>query len=131
MSFNSRPSCDGRPPSPAARHPAFGFNSRPSCDGRHVNQENKGVPRVSIHARRVTGDKKKSQHMVEATVSIHARRVTGDRDNLRNYRHLKTPKNLETSNMIPFSCRNCITAMRFILSKTNFFRESTSKCMRT
>ena len=35
--------------------------------------------RVSIHARRVTGDKTRSGPPRLAAVSIHARRVTGDR----------------------------------------------------
>ena len=33
------------------------FNSRPSCDGRHHGQSESHAQRVSIHARRETGDK--------------------------------------------------------------------------
>lgn len=42
---------------------------------------------VSIHARRVMGNRFAGMDAREAVVSIHARRVTGDRDKYINYRH--------------------------------------------
>ena len=55
------------------------FNSRPSCDGRLGAQvEEIHSIAVSIHARRVTGDAMGQAGINVTTVSIHARRVTGD-----------------------------------------------------
>ena len=56
----------------------MGFNSRPSCDGRPEHHAIKCHQRVSIHARRVTGDMTVTVAGAPVTVSIHARRVTGD-----------------------------------------------------
>ena len=40
-SFNSRPSCDGRPVLRTCSQSGKGFNSRPSCDGRHYTKQNR------------------------------------------------------------------------------------------
>ena len=57
-----------------------GFNSRPSCDGRRpLRRLRRRCRRVSIHARRVTGDRgPATDRRTNGKVSIHARRVTGD-----------------------------------------------------
>ena len=100
-SFNSRPSCDGRLVSTLNDGDAKCFNSRPSCDGRPGKPARANHEKVSIHARRATGDSKSasspSSHKFQFTpvvrratsranvqifraiVSIHARRATGDR----------------------------------------------------
>ena len=78
--FNSRPSCDGRHPTPGLGIEIHSFNSRPSCDGRRcvalVAVERKGV---SIHARLATGDPARRHGDGRLRdVSIHARLATGD-----------------------------------------------------
>ena len=101
VSFNSRPSCDGRLPcggAPAAENKvsiharrATGdrrgdrtrasrtrFNSRPSCDGRPRRDAWGEQLTVSIHARRATGDRERARKRASHRVSIHARRATGD-----------------------------------------------------
>ena len=78
--FNSRPSCDGRPPTPSqTASSSSSFNSRPSCDGRRADLPHQRHSRdVSIHARRATGDHPAPGADHRARVSIHARRATGD-----------------------------------------------------
>ena len=56
-SFNSRPSCDGRPRLGVRFALHDSFNSRPSCDGRPFRRVRVKVDIiVSIHARLATGD---------------------------------------------------------------------------
>ena len=102
-SFNSRPSCDGRPDVPGvpggrrrvsiharratgdslramASTASRCFNSRPSCDGRLGPLRRRvDLPVVSIHARHATGDLPLAAMVpVITNVSIHARHATGD-----------------------------------------------------
>ena len=80
MSFNSRPSCDGRRYADIFRTSPKCFNSRPSCDGRPEAVADHPPRDVSIHARLATGDFiPQSIPLGLFFVSIHARLATGDR----------------------------------------------------
>ena len=54
------------------------FNSRPSCDGRPRREARRRRGAVSIHARLATGDRAQDRPRIPRAVSIHARLATGD-----------------------------------------------------
>ena len=77
--FNSRPSCDGRPPDPTGIDGGGGvsIHARRATGDREMYHD-VFVAKVSIHARRATGDGPDGLSTKTWSVSIHARRATGD-----------------------------------------------------
>ena len=61
---------------------ALSFNSRPSCEGRRGDQNTKAGVVVSIHAPRARGDASIATNQRLTCVSIHAPRARGDRDKI-------------------------------------------------
>ena len=84
LSFNSRPSCDGRPNASDGGHGLKRFNSRPSCDGRRRGSRFAWVDtafQFTPVMRRATGSR--ARHGPVSPVSIHARHATGDHRSLK------------------------------------------------